>query len=158
MNENKFEQLARDCPDLMAKARFGDFECDDGWDNIIITLCGLISNDVSNMHSRIGYMHKGDKFHHPELDTELAEAVAKLPVIAQVKEKFGGLRFYVDMEGDKLYNERIYNYIHFAEQMSYTVCEVCGAPGKLRSDRWYKTLCDIHHHERQEHQKTADGA
>jgi len=56
----------------------------------------------------------------------------------QVKEKLAGLRFYV--QGG---NDEIYNYISFAESMSYKTCECCGNPGYLCDNRgWYKTLCD----------------
>jgi hypothetical protein len=60
-------------------------------------------------------------------------------VAVQVKEKFGGLRFYVN-GGD----EKIHNYISMAESMSYRMCEVCGSPGKLYTDGWYTTLCPTH--------------
>jgi hypothetical protein len=59
--------------------------------------------------------------------------------VHQVKEKFGGLRFYVQAATDKHYN-----FISFAESMSYRTCEECGAPGKRYSMGWHKTLCDIH--------------
>lgn len=57
--------------------------------------------------------------------------------IAQVKEKFGGLRFYI-YGGDRPFQELILR----AEQASFTVCEYCGAPGEPRTRRWIKTLCD----------------
>lgn len=66
--------------------------------------------------------------------------------ICQVKEKFGGLRFYIN-EG----SEEIYERIHQAERESYEICEDCGAPGELRKDLgWYFTLCDIHHQKKKE--------
>lgn len=59
--------------------------------------------------------------------------------ILQVKEKFGGLRFYA--EGSSLLNQMIDN----AENESLKTCEECGKPGKLSSRRgWLKTLCEKH--------------
>ena len=58
--------------------------------------------------------------------------------VYQVKEKFGGLRFYIG-EGSDEVHERIQQ----AEDESYSVCDVTGKPGKLRPDlRWMRTLCD----------------
>lgn len=58
--------------------------------------------------------------------------------VYQVKEKFGGLRFYIGAGSDEIH-ERIQQ----AEDKSYSVCEVTGKPGKLRSDLgWVRTLCD----------------
>ena len=59
--------------------------------------------------------------------------------VAQVKEKFGGLRFYVGAG-----NPVIWNRIQEAEKESYKTCEECGAPGQLRTDGWMKTLCEEH--------------
>ncbi len=55
--------------------------------------------------------------------------------VAQVKEKFGGLRFYFygDMQDE----------VDAVCDRSVKVCEECGRPGNLREDRpWVKTLCD----------------
>lgn len=57
--------------------------------------------------------------------------------LAQVKEKFGTLRVYLNSfpEGiDVLINE--------AEAESEVTCEVCGSPGKLYTDGWYTVRCD----------------
>ena len=61
--------------------------------------------------------------------------------IVQVKEKFGGLRFYC--HGG---TEEVHGAIHFAEQLSYRICEECGCPGELRTANrsWIRTLCDKH--------------
>lgn len=64
--------------------------------------------------------------------------------VLQVKEKFGGLRFYVGGA-----TEAAHKLIAEAEAQSYLVCEVCGAPGKMRGGHWYKTLCDEHEKARQ---------
>lgn len=63
--------------------------------------------------------------------------------INQIKEKFGGLRFYVsgnlDDDGYRLISE--------AERQSYKTCEICGKPGKCEekdSGTWLATRCEEH--------------
>lgn len=54
--------------------------------------------------------------------------------LQQVKEKFGGLRFYADPHVDG---------IDAIENESETVCEDCGKPGHPEpSPSWILTLCD----------------
>lgn len=128
------------------------FCCGDGWYNIIDTLCGLLTSDYRSAQSRYDFIK--DKVNQPqwegskkivtqemidEAKAKLDEEAAKVPVAVQVKEKFGGLRFYVQAATDKHYS-----YITFAESMSYHTCEECGAPGKTYTDGWHITLCDIH--------------
>ena len=62
------------------------------------------------------------------------------PKASQVKEKFGGLRFYMTCGTDE-----IYNLIEEAEALSYKTCEVCGKPGEERPSGWIHTLCDYCH-------------
>lgn len=59
--------------------------------------------------------------------------------ISQVKEKFGMLCFYIPNSSKEI-REIIYTF----EKKSKTICEVCGEPGKIRNNGWYKTLCDEH--------------
>jgi hypothetical protein len=56
--------------------------------------------------------------------------------IFQVKEKFGGLRFYIGQGSDAIFAR-----IAQAENESLRVCEECGAPGKPNGRGWVKTLC-----------------
>ena len=60
-------------------------------------------------------------------------------VVLQVKEKFGGLRFYIGAG-----NETMWELIRDAEHRSFQTCEVCGKPGKARHGGWIRTLCDKH--------------
>ena len=60
-------------------------------------------------------------------------------VAAQVKEKFGGLRFYYD-GGDGY----VSGVVNFAEALSERTCEVCGNPGVARGPGWVSTRCDAH--------------
>ncbi len=57
--------------------------------------------------------------------------------IAQVKEKFGGLRFYINAAPDAVHDR-----INQAEDESFITCENCGEPGQPRGGGWIKTLCD----------------
>jgi hypothetical protein len=66
--------------------------------------------------------------------------------VLQVKEKFGGLRFYV---GKSAAYFCIQAAITEAEDKSYVTCETCGKPGKMTtpSNGWYRTLCEEHTNE-----------
>lgn len=58
--------------------------------------------------------------------------------ITQIKEKYGTLRFYITDGTDAIWDK-----IEEAEDVSASICEVTGKPGKLRTDiSWWKTLCD----------------
>jgi hypothetical protein len=57
----------------------------------------------------------------------------------QIKEKFGGLRFYIGKGSQSLYDR-----LYLAEQESVKTCEECGEPGKQYNDGWIRTLCPIH--------------
>jgi hypothetical protein len=95
----------------------------DGWYSIIDSLCSTIQSHL-NHHRSKGHL----------TPAEFEEQVQTKA--AQVKEKFGGLRFYVD-------NSDIYvrGAIQMAESMSVRTCETCGSPGKQRKGGWVKTLC-----------------
>ncbi len=77
---------------------------------------------------------------------------------AQIKEKYGLLRVYMDPDGRyddwaeltdtlkaalRAARRRAYDTLDRYEDMSEHVCEVCGAPGEYRSDLgWIRSLCD----------------
>jgi len=93
----------------------------------------------------------------PLVDT-LADKIAEIDIdnkvrFVQIKEKFGGLRFYTQFVNlnikenakDKELWDAVCKLISEAETQSYITCEVCGQMGKLRNKfRWMKTLCDDH--------------
>ena len=61
--------------------------------------------------------------------------------VRQIKEKFGGLRYYCSVDN---YSD-VYALIQAAEAESFVTCEDCGKPGILRTGRhWLSTLCDEH--------------
>lgn len=71
--------------------------------------------------------------------------------VLQVKEKFGGLRVYINHANmDDQTIERMESSIRFAESRAIKTCENCGtsAPEGPRLPRgrevgWYKTFCDM---------------
>jgi hypothetical protein len=85
------------------------FEHDDGWFDIIWRLCEDLEPLVAQFEKETGL--------HFE--------------VLQVKEKFGGLRFYVNCRR----NEAIRQRIGIATDESFRTCEICGQPGKLREER-----------------------
>ena len=91
------------------------FEFGDGWFNII-----------SNLSERI------EEYNRTVTNPDL------LVKAFQVKEKYGGLRFYIGGAPNE-----IHDLIEKTEDESLSTCEDCGSPGDMAvSGGWYKTLCD----------------
>jgi hypothetical protein len=60
--------------------------------------------------------------------------------LIQIKEKFGGLRFYAKYETYSLQKR-----ISETEEESYATCQKCGKPGKARNfSGWISTVCEEH--------------
>jgi hypothetical protein len=95
------------------------FEHGDGWYKILDALCGQIQNHLDWINRK--------------------EETVKQVVVIQVKEKFGGLRFYYE-GGDKVVD----GMVRMAESWAAVTCEQCGKPGQMRTGGWIKTLCDEH--------------
>lgn len=67
--------------------------------------------------------------------------------LTQVKEKFGRLTVYFELEKpNKATMDKAYIYTDEAAAKSISVCEMCGEPGEIRKGMWLKTLCDKCHH------------
>ena len=99
--------------------------CGDGWYTLIDTMCGNIQNHVEHVNRS-----KSEEEH------VICEAT-------QVKEKWGGLRFYVQESDDF-----IKGIINLAESMSYTICSKCGNKAINQKNRgWIYTMCDNCHNE-----------
>jgi len=73
-----------------------------------------------------------------QLAMTLEERFPELNVV-QIKEKFGGLRFYTD----RTFGESL-TLINAAEEEAGRTCGQCGLPGKLihPPKGWMATLCD----------------
>ena len=117
--------------DMRTTAMCWGFDCGDGWYNIIDRLCG-------NIQSHIDWSVKNNAW-DLEKDSKNVRSIVPQVVAVQVKEKFGGLRFYYD-GGD----DYVRGLSSMAASMSMVTCEECGAPGKTRGTGWYYTACDDH--------------
>ena len=95
-------------------------ECGDGWFDLVDRLSRSCENEIDTLMAQ-GVPHEG------------------WPRIAQIKEKFGGLRFYVRGPLPEDLRAQI---LQVENMESLRTCERCGAPGKLREDPWLRTYCD----------------
>jgi hypothetical protein len=77
-----------------------------------------------------------------DLIDKLSEKLEPMGIVAaQVKEKFGGLRFYINpSDSDTIIKAQ--KLIQEAESKSFKICERCGKPGKTGGRGWIRTLCD----------------
>jgi len=122
----------------------------------------FIDNDINLMNLWFSYDddgHRYNKYYPLTTDTlevsegwyqlihDLFEELLKTnwdKDIHQIKEKFGGLRFYIGGA-----TEEIFDIISKYEELSYKTCEVCGEKGEIRNDiGWWRTLCNKHYEER----------
>lgn len=93
-------------PDGPVRSMTGGIAVGDGWFNLIDSLSNYICFYVESRKMN--------------------------PIIAaQVKTKFGGLRFYLT-EGT---TEGLQGAISFAESMSYYICELCAKPAYVNEER-----------------------
>jgi hypothetical protein len=116
------------------------FECGPGWFPLVYNLCGMIEQESKHRAAqieRIKIYHATHQDNPPKFIEEMSPVV-----VLQIKEKFGGLRFYYS-GGD----ETIRYYVAAVEYLSEKTCEECGQPGQLYRDGWFKTLCPVHANE-----------
>lgn len=146
--------------------RYGGFAIGAGWYPIIETLVGQIdhytkwrrnmrANDLRKLRAKNKGMEAliqfmaGKKHTPTDWDIERAEEAMENGIIVtpkvewihveQIKEKFGGLRFYYQ-GGD----DHISGMVTMAESWTGRTCETCGNRGERRSGGWIRTLCDEH--------------
>lgn len=146
--------------------RYGGFAIGEGWYDIIEALVSEIdhytkwrrnmrANDLRKLRAKNKGMEAliqfmaGKKHTPSEWDIERAEDAMVDPIditpkvnwirVEQIKEKFGGLRFYY--QGG---NDEISGMVRMAELWAGRSCETCGNKGERRSGGWIRTLCDKH--------------
>jgi hypothetical protein len=123
--EDRYEVFAKQMEEKYPKMfanPYGGFAIGEGWWPIIESLC-------ANIQSHTDWWNKNRE----------TRPVVEQVVVEQIKEKFGGLRFYYE-GGD----EQISGMVRMAEAWASHACEECGAPGTLGGKGWIKTLCPTH--------------
>lgn len=92
------------------------FYVGEGWLKVLEPLCEILNYHIEN---------------------QVPEELRPNIYVEQVKEKFGGLRFYMSNT-----TPFISGAISMAEAMCDNMCEDCGNPGVRRGGGWIKNLCD----------------
>jgi hypothetical protein len=110
---------------------YGGFAVGAGWYPILEKLC-------ANIQHHINWKEKQGK-DCPQV------------VVEQIKEKFGGLRFYYQGGDDE-----IHGMVRMAEAWADVACEECGGIGSRRDGGWIRTLCDKHEEEHQERKRAQE--
>jgi hypothetical protein len=149
--------------DMSTTAMCWGLEVGDGWYNLIDTLCEALTYTYTTsikVDEEDG-KHFGIK---PYADSYYFTVEPPQVIADQVKEKFGGLRFYYHLEYNERnnylletekypdlqqivdrYSDYINGIIHFAEIASGRTCEETGQPGELHvtggsRKGWLKTV------------------
>lgn len=114
-DSNWYTPIIAKYPMLFKKIDY--LQCDKGWSTLIDNLSDVIETYI--------------KFSAPEDIKDKLYAV-------QVKQKFGGLRFYMNQE-----TPYINGAISLAERQSSRICETCGNPGSQRNNKgWVVVMCN----------------
>jgi hypothetical protein len=124
------KQMEERFPKMFAEP-YGGFAVGFGWYPILEKLCANIQ-------------------HHIDWKEKQGNPIPQV-VVEQIKEKFGGLRFYYQ-GGD----EYIHGMVTMAESWADIACEECGGIGTRRSGGWIRTLCDLHEAEYQERKRAQE--
>jgi len=117
------------------------FDHQDGWYWLVDNLCDSIQRYVDNRNEGVRIRNKAreeGKEVYSDSDQPWKKEEEWEVEATQVKEKFGGLRFYIS-GGD----DYIYGMIDFAEHLSYKICEKCGSTENVEQTKggWIATLC-----------------
>lgn len=145
--------------EMVLPIQFG-FECGDGWYMLLDELMANIQNRIENVNrwrkrgkhkykflEKWSYNLRIRSAQKQKMRKKLGEWIEKnspkiyeppLTIqIDQIKEKFGGLRFYFT-GGD----DYIDGLVSMAENLSYHICEICGSTKDIGYTKgWITTMC-----------------
>lgn len=93
----------------------------EGWRQLLWDLCVELEPHVEAINNHLAAQEPPSSFE-----------------VRQVKEKFGGLRFYV-----RHHSDGIDGCIHKAQERALKTCVDCGQPGTLRTEGWWRVTCAV---------------
>ena len=140
-NENEYEAFSTMMQEKFPKmlgGKYGGFAVGAGWWPILESLCANIQSHIDWKNDTRKRLLESNPYNHPIPDE------VRQVVVEQIKEKFGGLRFYYQ-GGDDMVD----GMVRMAESWAARSCEECGKPGTSRGGGWIKNLCDEHYVERE---------
>jgi hypothetical protein len=115
MTEDLLSVMRARFPQLFASENLREIACFSGWLDLLDNLCRELENYLAQNPSV------------PSIS------------VRQVKEKFGGLRFYIS-GGDAWCHATI----AVAQHRSLGICEICGQSGCLIGEKWVSVRCSDH--------------
>jgi hypothetical protein len=129
------EQMESRFPKMFEEG-YGGFACGEGWWPILEALCVNIQGHIDWKNKTRARLLEDNPYEH-EIPDEVAQVIVR-----QIKEKFGGLRFYYNGGDDE-----ISGMVRMAEAWANRSCETCGAPATKQTTGWIKNVCDKHFNE-----------
>jgi hypothetical protein len=116
-NDEFIIEMKGKCPNLLKKDIY--LECGIGWQKLLKNLMLTIEEEILRIQRQ---------------DLSLAEEIYTV----QIKQKFGGLRFYMSSS-----TTFIDGAIRLAERMSESTCETCGSTDGFQTGKyWIRVSCD----------------
>lgn len=107
----------------------------DGWLGLLNLLCSSIDRRIDDIKKYNDIWLKNDVIDKNK-HINNSNFIENFKIV-QIKEKFGGLRFYV--EGC---NDELMQFIHSVEIFSYYICEECGTTENIgKTIGWVRTIC-----------------
>lgn len=145
--DNFYESLHMNYPKMMQRSSLRGLEIHAGWLFLIDALCKQLYSSYERAEAHVAHHLKytgsnADPTALKKLEELMEYEESHLPVLLQIKEKFGGLRIYATV-----FKDSQSECISLTEEIASVTCEDCGARGTLRSGNWLRTLCDTHNTE-----------
>ena len=134
----------------MTRDEIKDYALDEvpkGWHKVVRGLLGIVAHHMSRFES-LEWSRKKSEENSEEPPSWVVKALAEFPdgdparsfKIYQIKEKFGGLRFYYGPLDDYIDGA-----VSMAEAIIWETCQICGEYGEASTEGsigWIETLCN----------------
>jgi len=119
--------------------------CDPGWFDLLWAFCETVREEYAHRKSRCDSARVYRDTNNPYWTDAICDEAEKafvgvgVPTFEQIKEKFGTLRIYLEGNFNRPFVDGALNCV---ENMSARVCGLCGNPGTLRQNKWWRVRCE----------------